>query len=291
MEQFNPARCQASFVADVNQDGREDAICHYLYADNSSVTRVAQDATASVNWSARSPVAAPGSFRLDVCVALHSGDVDGDGRPDQICSYQYPGSSATWVQLAVGHGFSRWERWSEYTPQSELDLSHCHFLHAVDVDGDGLIDRLCMYQDGLETGVLVQTDGPDTPGVQYGSWESWFELSTDILACRPFTGNVPTVIDVNGDGLSDILCAYANSTSSMTTWVQRSSGSDYASWEAWTSSLSFPLSRCHALIAGDVDNNQHTDLICPTVNNDGSTTTFVQRVRVYKTGLPLAIQN
>ena len=101
MEQFNPARCQASFVADVNQDGREDAVCHYLYADNSSVTRVAQDATASVNWSARSPVAAPGSFRLDVCVALHSGDVNGDGRPDQICSYQYPGSSATWVQLAV----------------------------------------------------------------------------------------------------------------------------------------------------------------------------------------------
>ena len=160
----------------------------------------------------------------------------------------------------------------------------------MDVDGDGLIDRLCMYQDGSTTGVLVQTDGPITPDLQYGNWESWFELPTDILGCRPFTAQVADVIDVNGDGLSDILCAYAVGSASMETWIQRSSGSSYGSWDRWTPLLSFALDRCHGLIAGDVNNDQHTDLICPTLNPDGSTATFVQRVAVYRTALPLILR-
>jgi hypothetical protein len=87
--------------------------------------------------------------------------------------------------------------------------------------------------------------------------------------------------------MSDILCAYRNSADSMTTWIQRSSGSEYGSWEAWTPALSFDLDRCHVLIAGDVNNDQHTDMICPYVSADGSTVTFVQRVDVYRIALPM----
>jgi hypothetical protein len=40
------------------------------------------------------------------------------------------------------------------------------------------------------------------------------------------------------------------------------------------------------LIAADVNLDQHTDLICPYLNPDGSTATLVQRVKVYRTALP-----
>ena len=40
-------------------------------------------------------------------------------------------------------------------------------------------------------------------------------------------------------------------------------------------------------VAGDVNNDQHTDLICPYVNADGSTVTYVQRVAVYRIALPM----
>ena len=55
---------------------------------------------------------------------------------------------------------------------------------------------------------LVQIDGPDTAGLQCGAWESWFTWSTDVIACCDFDGALPEVINVNGVGLSDILCAY-----------------------------------------------------------------------------------
>ena len=290
--QFNLNRCQRFFVDDVNQDGREDAICHYLYPDNSSATHVAvDDREYTHRWDLISPVSAPNSFRLDFCGALRSGDVDGNGERDQICHYQYPdGHSRTWVQLAMSGTFSGWQSWSESSAPGEFDLALCHFYHAVDVDGDALIDQLCMYQDGIDTGVLVQTDGPGTTGLQYGGWESWFELTTDVIGCRPFGADIPAVIDVNGDGMSDILCAYRNSSGSMTTWIQPSTSIEYDSWEAWTSGLSFTLDRCHVLLAVDVNDDQHTDLICPYRNTDGSTVTYVQRVVLYRVMLPIVMR-
>lgn len=289
---FNPNRCHSFLVSDVNRDGREDVICHYLNSDKSSVTRVALDDGKFTHlWDVVSPLSTPDEFRLDFCVALKIGDVDGDGQLDQICSYLYPsGQSATWVQLARDGTFSIWILWSEFSPPGEVDLNQCHYLHTVDVDGDGLIDLLCMYQAGTKSGVLVKTDGPDTPLRQYGKWESWFELNTDVLDCRTFAAEVPDVIDVNGDGRSDILCAYRNGADSMTTWIQASSGSEYEPWQAWTANLPFEIDRCHVLIAGHVDDDQHVDLICPYLHADGSTATYVQRVDLYRMGLPV-IQN
>lgn len=287
--QFDLNRCQKFFVEDVNLDGREDAICHYLYPDNSSATHMAlDDGEFTHNWDLISPVSAPNVFRLDFCGALDSGDVDGNGQLDQICSYQYPdGSSATWVQLAMSGSYGAWQRWSETSEASEFSLNLCHYFHAVDVNGDSLIDLLCMYQDGNDTGVLVQTDGLGTTGLQYGHWETWFELTTDIIGCRPFGANIPEVIDIDGDGMSDILCAYRNGAGSMTTWIQRSTGTAFGSWEAWTPSLSFDLDRCYVLIASDINKDQHSDIICPYLYPDGSTATFVQRVVVYRIALPI----
>ena len=276
---MNLNRCQAFFVSDVNLDGRDDVICHYRYSDNSSVTRVAMDDDQySHNWDLVSPVSAPNQFRLDYCGVLDIGDVNGDGLPDQICSYEYTnGRNATWVQLAASGSFGGWQRWSEYSESNEFDLSQCHYFHTVDVDADGLIDNLCMYQDGIDTGILVQTDSPATTGLQYGHWEPWFELTTDIIGCRDFDGAMPDVFEINGDGMSDLLCAYRNGSSSMTTWIQRSMGSNYGSWEAWTPALNLQLDRCNALIATDINGDQHTDLVCPYRFADGSTATFVQR--------------
>ena len=208
--EFDLNRCRRFFVEDVNQDGREDAICHYLYPDNTSATLVAlDDGEYTHRWDLISPVAAANNFRLDLCGALRFGDVNGDRMRDQICHYQYPdGHSRTWVQLAMGGTFSRWQPWSESSAAGEFDLSWCHFFHAVDVDGDGLIDQLCLYDDGSDRGVLVQTDGPDTIELRYGGWETWFEQRYDMTDCRPFSADIPAVIDVNGDGKSDILCAW-----------------------------------------------------------------------------------
>ena len=272
-------RCRAFFVSDVNLDGRDDVICHYLYPDNSSATlRAMDDGMYSHHWDIVSSVAAPNQFRLDYCGVLDIGDVNGDGLLDQICLYEYAsGQSSTWVQLAANDSFNDWQQWSELSRPGEFDLSQCHYFHSVDIDGDGLIDNLCMYQDGPDTGILVQTDSPVTTGFQYGHWESWFALSTDIIGCRDFDAAVPDVIEMSGDGMSDIICAYRNSTTSMTTWIQRSTGSNYGSWEAWTPALNFELDRCSALVAADVNGDHHTDLVCPYRFDDGSTATFVQR--------------
>ncbi|MCB0015733.1 MAG: VCBS repeat-containing protein, partial [Anaerolineales bacterium] len=194
-------RCQAWFVADVNGDGREDVLCHYLYPDLTSRTLAAMDdGDFTHHWDAVSPLAAASSFRLDICGDLDSGDVDGNGELDWICFYEYPdGHTATFVQLAQGGSYSGWRRWSPSAMAGAFQRSRCHYFHVVDVDGDGLADRLCMYQNGAESGILVQTDGPATTGLQFGDWESWFVWSGDVLKCRGFDGAVPEVIDVNGD--------------------------------------------------------------------------------------------
>ena len=290
--QFNPHRCQAFEVADVNMDGREDTICHYLYADNSSGTLMATyDDDFSHVWDPIAPVFQPNSFDLRACEFLDSGDIDGNGEPDQICSYQYQnGQSATWVQLSLGGSFSGWIRWSEYAAAAEFELDQCHYMHVVDVDGDELLDLLCMYQDGINTGILVQTDSPATTGLRYGAWESWFELATDIIGCQQFSSDTPAVIDINGDGMSDILCAYRNSASTATTWVQLSTGSEYGDWQAWTPAQSITLDKCHVMLAADVNGDSHTDLICPYRHTSGSTSTQVQRVNLYKIALPIIVR-
>ncbi|MCB0009950.1 MAG: hypothetical protein KDE04_25970, partial [Anaerolineales bacterium] len=231
------------------------------------------------------------SFRLDICGDLDSGDVDGNGELDWICFYEYPdGHTATFVQLAQGGSYSSWRRWSPSAMAGAFQRSRCHYFHVVDVDGDGLADRLCMYQNGAESGILVQTDGPATTGLQFGDWESWFVWSGDVLKCRDFDGAVPEVIDVNGDGLSDILCAYRYSANFMLTWIQPSSGSDYGPWAGWSPALDFDLALCDAFMAADVNRDQHTDLICAYRFPDGSTATFVQRVELYRAALPIVIR-
>ena len=75
----------------------------------------------------------------------------------------------------------------------------------------------------------------------------------------------------------------------MLTGIHSSTGTEFGSWEAWTTALSFELDRCHVLLAVDVNNDQHIDLICPYVNSDGSTVTYVQRVILYRVMLPIVM--
>ena len=126
---------------------------------------------------------------------METGDVDGNGLEDLICTYVYPsGNSATFVQLIDGDVASGWILWSGTDIASEFDIEDCQMLQTGQLDGDGRADRICVLPHAVGgTKVLVQTDSDATVGLAFGKWEDWSTLNTPVnfSRCMSFAVSVP----------------------------------------------------------------------------------------------------
>jgi hypothetical protein len=211
-------------------------------------------------------------FDLNRCQFVASGDVNGDGRPDLICPYNYGGNQTrTFVQLTDGLGLSNWTRQREAL-QVQFDLGRCRHLHSGDLSGDGLTDLVCVYDyGGDQTRTFVQLNG----GNNEEPFRSWTGLSSQFDPNRCTT---VVVGDADGDGLDDVICPYNYGGDLTRTFIQFSDGAGLTGWQSQRPAFQtqFDLGRCAAVLSGDVNGDGGTDLICPYNYGGNQTRTFVQ---------------
>ncbi len=224
-------------------------------------------------WTSRTP---EGNFALDRCKTLQAGDINGDGLTDLVCPYDYgSASTATFVQISDGESFTSWTTWAPRTPEGNFALDRCKTLQTGDLNGDGLTDLVCPYDYGsASTATFVQI----SDGESFTSWTAWAPRTPEgnfaLDRCKTLQAG-----DINGDGLTDLVCPYDYGSASTATFVQLSDGESFTGWTAWASRTpegNFALDRCRALQTGDLNNDGLTDLVCPYDYGSASTATFVQ---------------
>jgi len=285
---FSLSNCEPLHIGDINGDGRDDLVCPYDYGSSSTATWI-QLASSSgfsdwTQWSTRTP---QGSFSLSNCEPLHIGDINGDGRDDLICPYDYGSSStATWIQLASSSGFSDWTQWSTRTPQGSFSLSNCEPLHIGDINGDGRDDLVCPYHYGpCSTTTWVQL----ASGSAFSDWTAWGPASPglNIKNCRSMH-----IGDINGDKRADLICLYDYGSDTTTTLGQLSSGNAFGNWIAWSprNNGGFTLSRCKPSFIGDIEGDGHSDVVCPYDYGNASTATWAQATSWTAIYLPLVLK-
>lgn len=224
-----------------------------------------------VGWRAWSPLRS--QFDLSRCIVLAAGDANGDGRDDLICDYRYGlNSTRTFVQFSDGTALSGW---TAQQPDIELGLetSRCLPMVLADVDRDGRDDIVCAVALQLSTYTMVRYAREPYTSFQAGSdWTTDF----DLARCRSVqTG------DADGDGFTDLICAYDYGSFQTKTWVQfgRAGTTPFTPWLSQNAAFrsQFDLNLCKPLTSGDVDNDGQTDLLCVYDYPGDVTRTWVQR--------------
>lgn len=172
-------------------------------------------------WQGFGPLTGPGSIALTRCKPLSAADVNGDGKTDLICAYDYGNANTeTFVQLSQGNKFAGWQSWSAATGPGKFTLTSCNSLSVADVNGDGRTDLICPYDYGnANTETFVQLN----QGGKFSGWQSWSPPtgtgSIDLTLCTPLS-----TADVNGDGETDLICPYDYGDANTETFVQTFTG-------------------------------------------------------------------
>lgn len=166
-------------------------------------------------------------------------DMDGDGRPDLIGN-DSEGKEVIWLKAPVKKGDTIWKK---FTVSSDKNLGTHQFTHglgAEDLNGDGRRD------------VLINKgwwEAPTSP-----SSENWsFHASNFGDDCSQMY-----VMDVNGDGLKDVISSSAHNYGIW--WhEQKKSSSGEIGWIKHLIDNKF--SQTHSLILKDMNKDGHPDLV------------------------------
>lgn len=173
---------QLCLGGDFNGDGRTDLVC-YSGSGSWSVALSTGGGFSTQVWSTSVSPNAPIGAQ---CV---TGDFNGDGRMDLAC---YTGSNGVWAMgLSSGSSLSS-QFWSSNVAPTAAVSQRCI---TGDFNGDGLTDIACYTGSGGGWSVGYMTGA----GIVSQSWSSGLNPPTPIA-------NQCLVGDVNGDGLTDLVC-------------------------------------------------------------------------------------
>jgi hypothetical protein len=194
---------EACAVADVNGDGRADAIA--FNHSNNGGTGV------WVGLSDGTKFGAPQQWNSYFCVGQEickTADVNGDGRADLLAFNHGWNGTKVYVALSNGSSFGAPQAWSNYFCVTG------ETCQVGDVNGDGRADVVAATGTG---NVFVALSN----GYSFGApqlWSNWFCIS----------GEDCEIGDVNGDRRADIIAFSHGSASGTGVWVGFSSGYQFA---------------------------------------------------------------
>jgi len=162
-------------------------------------------------------------------------DIDGDGRLDILCG-DVDKKQIIWLQAPTKLGETEWKRFplsEENVPGTE---QYSHGIGFGDVDGDGLND-------------VVVTEGwfKGTSDLKSGNWE--FHKADLGEPCSHMH-----VLDVNGDGKSDVVSASAHKLGVW--WHEQDKDQNFT-----THLITNTTAQTHASIMADLDGDGSSDYI------------------------------
>jgi len=198
-------------LADVNKDGKLDIVVADGCATNSYCDEAGGAAVLLSNgdgtFQTAVTYAAGGGNQADnqggatgYTVALVTGDVNGDGKPDLIV---VDGGTASAAAVVLGNGNGTFQSWAMHNSGGYGGSGPT----VADLNGDGKLD--IVTGDGCnppgDFGVCDSiSNGPGAVGVLLGDGKGGFQSAVSYQSGGDFAGQ-PVVADVNGDGILDVV--------------------------------------------------------------------------------------
>ncbi|MFN8340986.1 MAG: VCBS repeat-containing protein [Cyclobacteriaceae bacterium] len=166
-------------------------------------------------------------------------DVNKDGKPDVLAGTVWF-EAPDWKQHAI-------DTIKVYNPATEY--SHSFINAASDVNGDGWVDLLLVDFPGEEARWY------ENPGKSEGYWKRH-------LIYPHVANESPAFVDIDGDGIHDLLCA--DPADGQMIWLKRPNHPDSSTWKKFT--ISKPNSPgtdifSHGLGYGDMNGDGRPDVI------------------------------
>lgn len=181
---------QKLLVADFNGDDRDDLLCHNSAGHSFIDYANSSGQFLGTNWSRSAPDTDDSWCRLSSSIELLTGDFNGDGRDDLLCSSRTNGKK--WIDYASSTGKftgTNWHRSSGWCYGSTATLL------TGDVNGDGRDDLLCHYRSSGSVRVFKAESG------RFEGSSFW----KDFDFCQG-SGQDVSIGEVNGDTRADMLC-------------------------------------------------------------------------------------
>jgi hypothetical protein len=222
---------------DFNGDKRADLLCHDVVSGGKATEWVSGSAFTGTQWSTTN------NWCSHINAVLLTGDFNGDGRADLLCSDA--GTGYKWIDYADASGRfggTDWQRNTNWCSHATAEV------YIGDFNGDKRDDLLC--HDTLSGYKWI--DYADASGAFNGTdWEranNWC-IGRDQL----FVG------DFNGDLRDDILChAPLNGTK----WIDYADASGRFFGTDWSRAANWCLGEGEILLIGDANHNGRDDIIC-----------------------------
>jgi hypothetical protein len=179
---------------DVNGDGRSDLVNLSSDGDNLQVTLFLSDGAGFAAGVVLPTTQIPFAEGVQVLPL----DIDGNGCIDLICATQNGDNLGLTALMAQPDGNGGWTLAPGLlNGAGPMDLPWGGTLLATDVDGDGLTDLVYAYQDGESLALAIL----------FSNGRTFAPSSTDLTA--PSVDYSPgasfQVLDINGDGMSDLV--------------------------------------------------------------------------------------